>query len=64
MAAAGVGGAEASLGEAGGSELTDDPGELLRMQREMNQEQQRYSALSNVLKARHETAKQVINNVR
>jgi len=38
--------------------------ELLALQREIGLEQQRYSALSNVLKARHETARSVIQNVR
>ncbi len=58
-----VGGATASLSE--GSSLGEEsPSDLLRMQAEINREQQHYAALSNVLKARHETAKQVINNVR
>lgn len=59
-----VGGATAALSE-GGAGLGDEaPGALLRMQADINREQQHYAALSNVLKARHDTAKQVINNVR
>lgn len=58
-----VGGATAALSDGSGLD-EENPAELLRMQAEINREQQHYAALSNVLKARHDTAKQVINNVR
>ncbi len=37
---------------------------LLALQRKMNQETQTYTAMSNVMKARHEMAKSAINNIR
>jgi hypothetical protein len=37
---------------------------LLALQREMNKETQNYTAISNVMKARHEMAKAAINNIR
>jgi len=37
---------------------------LLELQRKMNQETQKYTAISNVMKARHEMAKAAINNIR
>lgn len=57
----GLGGASSSVGLSSGANETL---ELLALQREIGLEQQRYSALSNVLKARHETARSVIQNVR
>ncbi|MBN2493193.1 MAG: hypothetical protein JXR96_01275 [Deltaproteobacteria bacterium] len=37
---------------------------LLALQRRMHQESQTYTAVSNVMKARHELAKSAINNIR
>lgn len=37
---------------------------LLALQRKMNKETQTYTAISNVMKARHEMAKAAINNLR
>jgi hypothetical protein len=37
---------------------------LLALQRKMNKETQTYTAISNVMKARHEMAKAAINNIR
>jgi hypothetical protein len=37
---------------------------LLALQRKMNKETQTYTAVSNVMKARHEMAKAAINNIR
>ena len=37
---------------------------LLALQRKMHQETQTYTALSNVMKSRHEMAKSAINNIR
>ena len=42
----------------------DSAMELLALQSEIGMEQQRFTTLSNVMKARHETAKAVIGNVR
>ena len=36
----------------------------LQLQEQMSAENRRYTALSNVMKARHETAKASINNIR
>jgi hypothetical protein len=36
----------------------------LEIQEEMSRENRRFSALSNVMKARHETAKSAIGNIR
>lgn len=36
---------------------------LLALQRKMNQETQTYTAISNVMKARHEMSKRAINNI-
>ena len=47
--------------EAGG-ELT--PGEYLVLQRAMQQESQQYTAVSNILKVRADSAKAAINNIR
>jgi hypothetical protein len=38
--------------------------QLLALQRKMNKETQTYTAISNVMKARHEMAKSAINNIR
>ena len=38
--------------------------EYLRIQQQMQAENRRFSTLSNVMKARHETAKNSINNIR
>lgn len=38
--------------------------ELIALQQQMQDENRRYSTLSNVLKARHETAKNAIGNIR
>lgn len=38
--------------------------ELLQLQQQIAQEQQQYQTVSNVMKARHDTAKAVIQNVR
>lgn len=42
----------------------DDSARYLSMQQRINAENRRYTALSNVLKTRHETAKAAINNIR
>lgn len=58
-------------GGAPGNELADlqqtmmmDNMEYLRIQQQMQAENRRFSTLSNVMKARHETAKNSINNIR
>jgi len=38
--------------------------QLLELQQRISLEQRQYMTTSNVMKARHDTAKQVINNVR
>jgi len=38
--------------------------QLLALQRKMNKETQNYTAISNVMKARHDMAKAAINNIR
>jgi len=38
--------------------------QLLELQQQISMEQRQFSTVSNVMKARHDTAKQVINNVR
>lgn len=62
--ALGAGAAPSDAGALGGLGGSDDALKLLALQRDIGLEQQRYSALSNVLKARHETARAVIQNVR
>jgi len=42
----------------------DQAMELIQLQQQMQEENRRYSTLSNVLKARHETAKNAIGNIR
>ncbi|MBK6578396.1 MAG: hypothetical protein IPG17_19820 [Sandaracinaceae bacterium] len=56
-----------SSGSSAGSSATgvpDDTMELLEMQRRIGAEQVHFSTLSNVLKARHDTAKSVVGNIR
>ncbi len=43
---------------------TDDTLQLLEMQRRIGAEQMHFSTLSNVMKARHDTAKSVVGNIR
>lgn len=43
---------------------SDQAMELIMLQQQMQEENRRYSTLSNVLKARHETAKNAIGNIR
>lgn len=43
---------------------TNSAMQLLELQQQISAEQRQYSTVSNVMKARHDTAKQVINNVR
>jgi len=43
---------------------SNDAMELIALQQQMQDENRRYSTLSNVLKARHETAKNAIGNIR
>ncbi len=59
----GLGSAEALGGEAllGSS---NDAMALIALQQQMQDENRRYTTLSNVLKARHETAKNAIGNIR
>jgi len=44
--------------------MMQDNMEFLELQQQMQSENQRFTTLSNVLKARHETAKNSINNIR
>lgn len=44
--------------------MPDDTMELLEMQRRIGAEQVHFSTVSNVLKARHDTAKSVVGNIR
>lgn len=55
-----------SGGSASGSAtgMPDDTMELLEMQRRIGAEQVHFSTVSNVLKARHDTAKSVVGNIR
>jgi len=59
---------EGALGSTDPSDMIqssqDSAMELLALQSEIGMEQQRFTTLSNVMKARHETAKAVIGNVR
>lgn len=67
-----ISGASAALGaegEAGGpegllSEQTSTTMQLLELQQRIAMEQRQFTTVSNVMKARHDTAKQVIGNVR
>jgi hypothetical protein len=60
LGALGTDGATGGALSAGANETL----ELLALQREIGLEQQRYGVMSAVLKARHETARNVIQNVR
>ena len=46
------------------SQSQDQTMELIELQQQISMEQRQFSTISNVLKARHDTAKSVINNVR
>lgn len=60
-----VAGSPASaLSEASGGSMMDQSMELLSLQQQIQMENQRYTMLSNVLKARHETNKNAISNLR
>ncbi len=62
-----VGGEGGDSGTSTGTSATgmpDDTLELLEMQRRIGAEQVHFSTLSNVLKARHDTAKSVVGNIR
>lgn len=66
-ASAGSGGASASAGALDPSGLmssSDEAMQLIQLQQEIQEENRRYSTLSNVMKARHETAKNAIGNLR
>jgi len=58
----------AAEGSAGSADMVsrahDDTMELLELQQRISMEQRQYMITSNVMKARHDTAKQVIGNVR
>jgi hypothetical protein len=65
----GAGGAAGGVGAGGGvddvlSRSALQQMELLALQQRMQDENQRFSTLSNVLKAEHETAKTAIGNIR
>ncbi len=73
VASAAVRGARsAAAGTAGGAlpgadvhaSMMQDNMAFLELQQQMQSENQRFTTLSNVLKARHETAKNSINNIR
>lgn len=70
QAASAVGGG-GGLGSSGNSNVddilrtqADDNMRLLAVQAQISEENQRFSTLSNVMKARHETAKTAIGNIR
>jgi len=68
-AAPGVDSSSAALGDSTQSpdmvnQVHDDTMQLLELQQRISLEQRQYMTTSNVMKARHDTAKQVINNVR
>lgn len=44
--------------------MMDDNMEYLRLQQQIQAENRRFTTVSNVMKARHETAKNAINNIR
>ena len=62
--AEGPGGSQAAGFEDMQRSMMDDNMELLRLQEQIQAENRRFSTLSNVMKARHETAKNSINNIR
>jgi hypothetical protein len=55
---------EADAASAGVDLGGSDAMELIALQQEIQEENRRYSTLSNVMKARHETAKNAIGNIR
>jgi len=59
-----VGGSSSSSSGSSATGVPDDTMELLEMQRRIGAEQVHFSTLSNVLKARHDTAKSVVGNIR
>jgi len=59
-----VGGGSGSSAASGATGVPDNTMELLEMQRRIGAEQVHFSTLSNVLKARHDTAKSVVGNIR
>ncbi|SEU09422.1 hypothetical protein [Stigmatella erecta] len=62
-----LGGSTGSVGSEFNGELSSmftQQKELLKLQTQMQNEQQRYQAISNVLKSRHESAKNSIGNIR
>lgn len=59
-----VGGSSGSSAGSTATGVPDDTMELLEMQRRIGAEQVHFSTLSNVLKARHDTAKSVVGNIR
>lgn len=72
---AGTAGGGSGVGSSGGGEAgrsiedaltqqTDTQMQYIELQQRMQEENRRYSTLSNVLKARHETAKTAIGNIR
>ena len=64
QAAEGPGGSHAAGFDDMPRSMMDDNMELLRLQEQIQAENRRFSTLSNVMKARHETAKNSINNIR
>ncbi len=61
----GVGGTDAAATSLSGVGGTDnDAMQLLALQQQMNVENRQFTTLSNVMRARHDTAKSVIGNVR
>jgi len=62
--AVGAGGPGALAGMGGQSAIMQDNMAFLELQQQMQSENRRFTTLSNVLKARHETAKNSINNIR
>ncbi len=68
VSAAAQSGAAAGTSGATGYETllgsSDESMQLIELQQQIQEENRRYSTLSNVLKARHETAKNAIGNIR
>lgn len=58
------GGVETDAAGAGVDLGGNDAMELIALQQQIQEENRRYSTLSNVMKARHETAKNAIGNIR
>ncbi len=66
-----AGGSGSAIGVGGNGSIADSlqsstsqSMQLLELQQEISMEQRQFTAVSNVMKARHDTAKSVINNVR